>query len=224
MMHQRKGKKILIYFFLLLLVGSINNISLNNFEFKKINQISVNGLEENTNLILSQQIKDLNFDNIFLINKNKITNQINSNNLVEKYSIFKRYPSSIDISIEKTKFLGRINDNGKIFLVGSNGKLTDNDSLNNQLPFIFGNPDIDEFLNFKKIIDQSKISYEEINNLYFFSSKRWDLEIRNNVIIKLPNDYIKESLDLALEFLHSNEFRDIKIIDARIKNQIILND
>ena len=143
---------------------------------------------------------------------------------MEKYSIFKRYPSSIDISIEKTKFLGRINDNGKIFLVGSNGKLTDNDSLNNQLPFIFGNPDIDEFLNFKKIIDQSKISYEEINNLYFFSSKRWDLEIRNNVIIKLPNDYIKESLDLALEFLHSNEFRDIKIIDARIKNQIILND
>ena len=197
---------------------------MNNFEFKKINQISVNGLEENTNLILSQQIKDLNLDNIFLINKNKITNQINSNNLVEKYSIFKRYPSSIDISIEKTKFLGRINDNGKIFLVGSNGKLTDNDSLNNQLPFIFGNPDIDEFLNFKKIIDQSKISYEEINNLYFFSSKRWDLEIRNNVIIKLPNDYIKESLDLALEFLHSNEFRDIKIIDARIKNQIILND
>ena len=36
MMHQRKGKKILIYFFLLLLVGSINNISLNNFELKKL--------------------------------------------------------------------------------------------------------------------------------------------------------------------------------------------
>ena len=27
-MHQRKGKKILIYFFLLLLVGSINNIDI----------------------------------------------------------------------------------------------------------------------------------------------------------------------------------------------------
>ena len=29
-MHQRKGKKIVIYFFLLILVGSINNINLNN--------------------------------------------------------------------------------------------------------------------------------------------------------------------------------------------------
>ena len=44
------------------------------------------------------------------------------------------------------------------------------------------------------------------------------------MIIKLSKNYSKESLDLALEFLHSNEFRDIKIIDARIKNQIILDD
>ena len=36
-MHQRKGKKILIYFFLLLLVGSINNIGLSNLNFKEIN-------------------------------------------------------------------------------------------------------------------------------------------------------------------------------------------
>ena len=35
-MHQRKGKKILIYFFLLLLVGSINNIGLSNLKFKEI--------------------------------------------------------------------------------------------------------------------------------------------------------------------------------------------
>jgi hypothetical protein len=29
---------------------------------------------------------------------------------------------------------------------------------------------------------------------------------------------------LALEFLHTNEFKDNKTIDARIKNQIILDD
>mgnify|MGYP003324553074 CR=1 FL=1 len=36
-MHQRKGKKILIYFFLLLLVGSINNHTINGFKFEKLN-------------------------------------------------------------------------------------------------------------------------------------------------------------------------------------------
>ena len=223
-MHQRKGKKILIYFFLLFIVGSINNISLNNLKLKKINYININGLGENDNAILLQEIKNLNLDNIFSINKNEIVNQMNSNSLVENYNIFKRYPSSIDININKTKFLARINNNGKIFLVGSNGKLIENNFSSNQLPFIFGNPNIYEFLDFKKTIDQSKISYEEIKNLYFFSSQRWDLELKNNVIIKLSKNYTKESLNLALEFLYSDEFRDVTIIDARIKNQIILND
>ena len=223
-MHQRKGKKILIYFFLLFIVGSINNISLNNLKLKKINHININGLEENDNAILLQEIKNLNLDNIFSINKNEIINQINSNSLVENYNIFKRYPSSIDVNIKKTKFLARINNNGKIFLVGSNGKLTENNFSSNQLPFIFGNPNIYKFLDFKKTIDRSKISYEEIKNLYFFSSQRWDLELKNNIIIKLSKNYTKESLNLALEFLYSDEFRDVTIIDARIKNQIILND
>ena len=223
-MHQQKGKKILIYFFLLFIVGSINNISLNNLKLKKINYININGLGENDNAILLQEIKNLNLDNIFSINKNEIINQINSNSLVENYNIFKRYPSSIDVNIKKTKFLARINNNGEIFLVGSNGKLSENNFLSNQLPFIFGDPNIYEFLDFKKTIDQSKISYEEIKNLYFFSSQRWDLELKNNVIIKLSKNYTKESLNLALEFLYSDEFRDVTIIDARIKNQIILND
>jgi cell division protein FtsQ len=223
-MHQQKGKKILIYFLLLLLFGSINNITLGNLKFEKIKDINVVGLGDHENAILLEKIENLNLDNIFSINKDKINNQINSNSLVEKFYIFKKYPSSLEINIEKTKFLAKISDNGKIFLVGSNSKLSKNNFSNNQLPFIFGNPSINEFLNFKKIIDLSQISYDEVKNLYFFSSKRWDLELKNNVIIKLHKYYIRESLQLAFEFLHNNEFKDIKIIDARIKNQIILND
>ena len=223
-MHQRKGKKILIFFFLLLLVGSINNISLNNLKFREINNINVSGLGDNSNAIILEKIKKLNLENIFSLNRKKIANQIDTNSLVESYVVFKTYPSSLNIKINKTKFLARVNISGKIFLVGSNGKLSENKFSNNKLPFIFGNLDIYDFLNFKDIIDKSIISYEEVENLYYFSSKRWDLELKNNVIIKLPKNYSKESLDLALEFLHSNEFRDIKIIDARIKNQIILDD
>ena len=223
-MHQRKGKKILIYFFLLLLVGSINNIGLSNLKFKEIDNINVVGLNDYENVILLQKIKDLNLGNIFLINKKEIINLINQNTLVEKYNVSKKYPSSLDINIQKTKFLARINNNGKVFLVGSNGKLSKNDFSKNELPFIFGKPDINEFLNFKKIIDQSNFPYNEITNLYFFPSKRWDLEIRNNRIIKLSQNFTKESLELVLEFLHDNDFKDNKIVDARIKNQIILND
>ncbi len=223
-MQQRKSKKILIYFFLLLLVGSINNINVNGLKFQSINDINVIGLNIKDKTILLKKIKNYNLNNIFSINKSDLINEIESNSLVEKYFIFKRYPSSIDINIEETKFLAKINKNGKIFYLGSNGKFIKNDFYNYQLPFIFGNPEVIDFFNFKKIIDKSKISYTEIKNLYFFPSKRWDIELRDNTIIKLPNDNISLALDLTIEFLNHNKINDNKIIDARIKNQIILND
>ena len=224
-MHQRKSKKILIYLFLLFLVGSINNIHINNLNFLSVKEINVTGLENKENSTLSKKIERLlKLDNIYLINKKDLNTLIESNNLVEKYFIFKRYPSSLNINIDKTNFLAKISKNGKIYDLASNGKLIENRHSNRQLPFVFGNPEIVEFFNIKKIIDESQISFEEIESLYFFLSKRWDLKLRNNIIIKLPNDNTKEGLKLALEFLHNNEFKDIKIIDARIKNQIILND
>ena len=108
-MHQRKGKKILIYFFLLCLLGSINNIDFNNLKLQNVIDVKVLGLENDNNLVLLKSIKNLKLDNIFFTDSKDLKNLINSNSLVENYKIIKRYPSSIDIKIEKTKFLARIN-------------------------------------------------------------------------------------------------------------------
>ena len=218
-MQQLKSKKILIYFFLLLIVGSINNINFNSLKLQNINNIDITGLDIKDKSILLKEIQNFDLNNIFLIAKMDLTNEIESNSLVENYFVFKRYPSSLNINIEKTQFLAKINKNGQIFFIGSNGKFIKNDSLNNQLPFIFGNPTVKEFFKIREIIDKSKISYSEIKNLYFYQSKRWDLELRDNTIIKLPIDDIDLALNLAIEFLDDN-----KLIDARIENQIILND
>ena len=223
-MQQRKSKKILMYFFLLLVVGSINNINLNGLKFPNINNINIVGLDIKNKLILLKDIKNFNQNNIFLINNIDLKEKIELNTLVENYSIFKRYPSSLDITIEKTQILAKINKNGQIFYIGSNGKFINNSSLKNEPPFIFGNPEIFEFFKIKEIIDKSKISYSEIKNLYFFPSKRWDLELKNNTIIKLPNDNTNLALNKVIEFLYDNEFINNKIIDARIENQIILDD
>jgi len=223
-MQQRKSKKILIYFFLLLVVGSINNINFNNLKLQNVNNINIVGLDIKDKLILLKKINNFNLKNIFFISKSDLINEIESNSLVEKYFIFKRYPSSIDINIEKTKFLAKINKNGQAFYLGSNGKFIKNDFSNNQLPYIFGSPEVIEFFDIKEVIDKSKITYKEIKNLYFYPSRRWDLELRNNIIIKLPKENTNLALNLALEFLNKEEFKDVKMIDARIKNQIILDD
>ena len=223
-MHQQKGKKIFIYLFLFLIVGSINNIALTKIEFKNIKNIEISGLDESENTDLLKNIDDLNLDNIFFINRNKISKIINSNSLVESYEIFKKYPHTVDIKIKKTNFLAKMKINDKLFLIGSNGKLIDVKFLDTEVPFIFGKPQIDEFIQFTNIIGKSNFSLNQIKNLYFFPSKRWDLELKNNIILKLSKNHTRLSLDQAFKLLNDNNFKDIKVVDARIKNQIILND
>ena len=223
-MHQKKGKKILIYFILFLIVGSINNSALTKIQFEKIKNIQISGLNQNQNLNLLESIKELNLKNLFFLNGSEISKIIVSNSLVESYEMFKKYPHTLDIKIEKTNFLAKININGKISLVGTNGKLSDIEFSDKDLPFIFGKPEISEFIEFINIIEQSKFSLNDIKNLYFFPSKRWDLQLKNNKILKLSKDHTRLSLDQAFELLNDSNFNDVKVIDARIKNQIILND
>ena len=181
-MHLRKGKKSIFYFFLLIMFGSINNINLRNIEINKIKSINVDGFENKENIIIIEKISDLKLDNIFFLDSKKIKKILDSNPLVDKYDVFKNYPSSIKIYIVKTKFLAKINIDGNTFIIGSNGKLLDNYLGSDELPFIFGKPNVDEFLEFKKIFDKSKFEYDQVKNLYYFPSKRWDIEFKNNKI------------------------------------------
>ena len=222
-MQLKKSRKVLIYFFLLILLGSINNLSLNKINFNKIKNIKITGLDTVDSKNLKNNIQNLKFENFFLLSSKKIVQIINSNNLVENYKIFKIYPSTLDIQIKKTVLLAKINQKGVLYIVGSNGKLLNSNLSNNELPYIFGKPDITEFLKFKKIIDKSKISYKEIKSFYYFQSKRWDIKLKNNIEIKLSNKNIIESLENAHRFLNDKSFENLKIIDARINNQIIIN-
>ena len=222
-MQLKKSRKVLIYFFLLILLGSINNTSLNKINFNKIQNVKITGLDNTDSKILENNIQNLRLENFLLLNSDKINQIINSNNLVENYKILKIYPSTIDVQIEKTILLAKINRDGVLYYVGSNGKLLNSNFSNNELPYIFGKPNISDFLNFKKIIDKSKISYKEIKSLYYFQSKRWDIKLNNNIVIKLSNRNLRKSLENAYRFLSDNNFKNIKIIDARINDQIIIN-
>ena len=223
-MHQQKSKQIFIYLFLLFLFGSITNVSFNNTQFLNLEKVIVSGLDEEDNRKLINKINNLKLKNIFLLNEIKIKETIETNNLIENYKISKIYPSTLDIKINKTKSLAKINQNGQILFLGSNGKFSETISQNKKLPFIFGKPKVSEFLHFKKIIDDSKFSYDEIKNLYFFPSKRWDIELNNSIFLKLPQKDLKNTLNYIFNFLANNNLKDNTIIDARIENQIVIND
>ena len=219
----KKNKKILLYLFLFLLFGTFNNKNLNDFEIPKINNIKVSGMNNQENFEILNSLEDIKIYSLFYLKKSKIEEFLNRYNYIEEFFVFKEYPSSLNIRLKKTNFLAYVKKDGKIFYLGSNRKLIKTKNHNNQLPYIYGNFDVEEFFNLKEIIEKSKLEFDEIKNLFFFPSKRWDIQTDSGVLIKLPKFKLKESLDLYIDLLKKEEFINTKIIDLRQSDQVIIN-
>lgn len=223
-MHRRISKKIFIYLFIFLTLVTINNTNFSRSAFTSIDTIEIYGLNEIENELILNDIKIIRNRNIFYLKKKKISEIIYSNKIVEKLFIIKIYPSKLKINIEKTNFIAFTKKDNLNYYIGSNGNLIKANNLQMNLPFIFGDVDIEEFLEFKKVVDNSNFNFSNIKNLYYFKSKRWDLETEDGLIIKLPYQQIKSSLDILSKISKKKDFKDIKVIDFRHKNQIIVND
>ncbi len=222
-MHQRISKKILVYLFIFFLVGTFNNKKISEFKIPKINNYEIIGLQELDDKKIDEDLDFLKKFDVFFLQKDEIFQIINSNKLVEKFSIYKNYPSSLIINVQETKFLAYTKINGLDYYIGSNGNFINTKDELIDLPFIFGDFEIDEFFKLKKIIDKSNFDYNKIKVLYYFKSKRWDIETKDNLIIKLPIKNLENSLKTFLEIYKKDEFIEFDIIDLRLDNQVILN-
>ena len=222
-MQNQISKKILFYFFLLILLGTINNKYFLELNYNKIENIRISGLDEIENIQLLKNIQSLDLENIFFLDKIEIQKKIDSINIINDYSILKKYPSTLDIKINKTKFLANVTMKNKIFLLGSNGKLIETINHKKELPNIFGKYDKDSFFNLLNSINTSKFPLNDIDNLFFFKSGRWDIETNSGILIKLPKNNLENSLNLSLEIMGDDQFNEISVLDLRQKNQVIIN-
>jgi cell division septal protein FtsQ len=222
MMHQRTNRKIIIYLFLFAILASVNNFKYINLQLFKIDLINISGLNDTENSNLYEKITDYKKKNIFFIDNLEISKNINSNNLVEKFWVFKEYPSTININLIKTNFLGITKINNIDYLIGSNGKLIKkrNDQVID-LPFIFGSVDANDFLILKEILDKSNFDVSKIENFYYFKSNRWDMKTKKGLVIRLPSEINVNLLNTVNQILEDENFKNIKTLDFRQTNQII---
>tara|TARA_B110000238_G_scaffold133101_1_gene143450 strand:- start:1 stop:681 length:681 start_codon:yes stop_codon:yes gene_type:complete len=225
-MHQLidKKNKIIIYLLLLFILSTTNEkfVENQNNYSSTINKINIEGLSNADNSKISNELNNLFYKNILLVGKEEIQKVISRYNIIEEYSIKKIYPSTININIKPTKFIARLSSNDQ--LVGVNGKLIEDKENNEVLPYIFGEFNSQDFLNFKKNIVQSKFTFTEFKTLYFFPSNRWDILTNDEILIKLPQDNLYESLNLAHKIMNSHDFKNKSLIDLRMDNHLIINN
>jgi len=223
MMHQRTNRKIIIYLFLFVILTSVNNFKYINLQLFKIDLINISGLNDIENANLYEKIINFKKKNIFFVDNLEISKNINSNNLVEKFWVFKKYPSTININLIKTNFLGIVKINNIDYLIGSNGKLIKN--RNDQvidLPFIFGSLHANDFLILKEILDKSNFEISKIESFYYFKSNRWDIKTKKGLLVRLPSKINVNLLNKVTEIIEDENFKNIKTLDFRQINQIII--
>ena len=230
-MLQLIDRKLKIFFYLILFLLLSTQITKDkDIEISfitNLNNLEVIGLSEKNNLKVYQSLKFLLTKNILFINKNEFENILKKNNLVESFYIKKIYPNLIKIKIKQTKLLAITNKKGKKFFIGSNGKLIPVSQVElsyNELPFVYSKSNYIDFIKLKKIIDESKFQFEQIESFYYFPSNRWDIKTKDGFLIKLPEKNIAESLKFVTLIKINEEFKDKKIIDLRISNNIVLSN
>tara|TARA_B100000427_G_scaffold284661_1_gene257649 strand:- start:201 stop:890 length:690 start_codon:yes stop_codon:yes gene_type:complete len=228
-MHQYTDKKLffLLLFLILFFLSSINSqlFVKKKESFYNLETIEVTGLEKSINLEIEKNLNFLKNTNIFFIDKKIVKEQIEKYNFIENYNVIKLYPSKIILELQQTNFLAKTIQNSKTFFIGSNSKFIDTKKFNNydDLPIAFGKFTAENFISFKKILNQSDYNYNNIKEIFFYPSGRIDIKNKNNVLIKFPIQNLEKALGMASKILNSKKFNN-NIIDLRVSNQLILSN
>ncbi len=222
-MQKRISKQILLYLFILILLGTPNNKEIFENYFNKNYSFEILSLSDFDDTEIVNELSNLKYQNLFLLKKEKIIETISKKKVIENYYFFKNYPSKLIIKLKKTRLLAVTKKDGRNFYIGSNGNLIKVKNNLDDLPIIFGIVDVDQFLKLKDLIDKSSFNYDNIKNLHYFKSKRWDIETKDGLLFKLPRDNLSKSFELLMNILNKKDLQNINVIDLRQNNQIILN-
>ena len=221
-------RKFLIIFssiFLLITLSTFNIYNFNtSFKFFKIDSIEF----KNIKILEKKKITNLYNDellgsNLFILNEKKINKISKDYELIDYIEFRKVYPSKLLIIIYEKETIAIINNKQKKFYLTKNGeeiKYFKNTKLE-KLPNIFGEQK--NFLEVYSTMDQLDFPISEIKSFYYFDIGRWDILFKNNKVIKLPVENFNASLKNYIELEKKINFENYSIFDYRIKDQLILN-
>ena len=215
-------KRLVIALFLIILLTTID--SKQSFVISKFNLKTI--IIENNLLLKDKDIKSLlipfyNRNLIFLDNK-EVKKALLQNSFIESFNIKKKYPNSLKIEIFEKKPIAILLNKKNKFYLSEKIELIEFKNLPNyqNLPYVLGNKS--DFKIFYDNLKKINFPLDLVNKYILYETNRWDLETKNNRVIKLPADNYIKSLENFLNIKSKNDFEKFELFDYRINNQLIL--
>ncbi len=228
-MHLLTSKfKLYLYLFFFIFLTSVFNFKiLDNYkEIFSIKKIEIYGLSNNKKKKIEHQLDNLKRFNILSLKEDAILKTLDKLNYIEQIYVNKILPSTINIKLLKTAIIGQTLVNGEMFFIGENGKLINPNQFNKNknIPIVFGDFKIEDYKYLQNILTKHHVDISKIEKYYFYKNKRWDILFSNGLTLKLPSQNAEKSINIYNKLLHNNNLKNIKIVDLRVFDQIILTD
>ena len=221
-MHQLidKKKKIYFYIFLLILLSTPLNLKYNSFikEIFKIKNVKVV-----PNELVFEEVYNLLNQNIFKLNNSNLKNFLNKYTHLKSIEIKKIYPDTLEVLITKSSPIAIIDNQITFTYLGDNGKVFKDNIEYNSIPILKGELDIADAIVVLNLLDKSLYKLEDIKEIIFFPTKRINIILNDNKILKFPIYIDLKYINKTYDFLQSIKTGK-QVIDFRILGKIILKN
>ena len=199
-------------------------ISEKNFTIKNF---TINEIRFENNKIVSNEelIKDLSFlynKNIIFLNTAEIEKKIKKNSFIESLQVKKVYPNKLVIKIFEKQPIAIIFHENKKFFLGKKFELIKYKKIFKYENLAVINGDEKSFKKLFINLKKTKFPSDLVKKYELQKAGRWNIELIDGRLIKLPINNYKKSLKNFLKIKADRNFEKYKIFDYRLNDQLIL--
>ena len=191
------------------------------FQIKNIEIINNNLINQD---VINKKVSQIYGKNILFLKKTDIEDFLKKIDFLEKIEVRKKYPDTLIIKIYETTPVAVIFKKNKRYLLDSSSNLiiAKEDDFKDNFPNVYGKNAEIYFINFFNKLKKNNFPTNKIKNFYYFQIGRWDLELQNNQLIKLPSDKTTQAIQQIVELLDRDDMKKYNTIDLRISDKIIV--
>ena len=142
---------------------------------------------------------------------------------LKSIEIKKIYPDTLEVLITKSSPIAIIDNQITFTYLGDNGKVFKDNIEYNSIPILKGELDIADAIVVLNLLDKSLYKLKDIKEIIFFPTKRINIILNDNKILKFPIYIDLKYINKTYDFLQSIK-TEKKVIDFRILGKIILKN
>tara|TARA_Y200000002_G_scaffold372138_1_gene369588 strand:- start:1175 stop:1882 length:708 start_codon:yes stop_codon:yes gene_type:complete len=215
---------IALIIFAIIIINYFPNLTSKYFE---LTQVTINGSIKSNTISIKDKIYDTN-SNLFSLDLYEVKELIEQEQWIKRVNVKKVYPSTLVLDIIENDPYAIFRNKGKYYLLDIDGTIISKTNKDHKLENFLIISGTEAPIALEDIIKKLNINFFELlsqlKELEFVERRRWNLRLKNNLLIKLPDSKIDDAIvNLKNLFIEEKVLQsNIIEIDLRIEGRASL--